>query len=109
MKKRNGFLILVVTFLLLSCEKQELIDDHISDKKIIHGKVLEKRNQGMTLELSGESKKRYSEKIHVSVPDKRIMESIEEGQNISVWFDMIRELNPPQTKALKVEIIATPN
>ncbi|MCR8849359.1 YobA family protein [Rossellomorea sp. SC111] len=107
--KKIGYFILIVTLLLLSCEKQELIDDHISDKKIIHGKVLEKRNQGMTLELTGESKKRYSEKIHVSVPDKKMLEPIEEGQNISVWFDIIRESNPPQTKALKVEIIVTPN
>jgi Protein of unknown function (DUF3221) len=107
--KKIFYFVLLITILFLGCEDQELIYDNMSDNKILHGKVMEKRSQGMTLELSGESKKRYSEKIHVSVPDKWMMELIEEGQNLSVWFDMIRESNPPQTRALKVEIISSPN
>ncbi|MGF2616143.1 DUF3221 domain-containing protein [Rossellomorea aquimaris] len=31
------------------------------------------------------------------------MNGLQEGQQIKVWYDYIRESNPPQTRALKVE------
>ncbi|MBN8193254.1 DUF3221 domain-containing protein [Bacillus sp. NTK074B] len=104
---KNGFFILLVTFLLLGCEEDELVYDNKSDNKILYGKVLEKRNQGMTLELTGESKEKYSDIISISVPDENMMEFIKEGQHLSLWYDFIRESNPPSTRALKVKIIPT--
>ncbi|MCC5803647.1 DUF3221 domain-containing protein [Rossellomorea vietnamensis] len=105
MKKRNGFLILLVTSLLLGCKDQDLAYDNMSDNKILYGKVLEKRSKGMTLALTGESKDRYSETIRVSVKDEVMIKLIEEGQDLSVWYDFLRESDPPQTRALKVAII----
>lgn len=107
--KMEGLWILFVSPLLLGCEDQDLAYDNMSDNKILHGKVLEKRSKGMTLALTGESRDRYSETIRVSVPDEEMIKLIEEGQDLSVWFDTIRESNPPQTKALKIKIITTPN
>lgn len=109
MMKRYRFLILLVSTLLLGCEDHELAFDSMSNNKILNGKVLEKRSKGMTLALTGESRDRYSETIRVSVPDEEMIKLIEEGQDLSVWFDIIRESNPPQTKALKIKVITTPN
>ncbi|MEI2665435.1 DUF3221 domain-containing protein [Rossellomorea sp. LJF3] len=103
--KMQGLWMLLVTTLLLGCKDQELIYDNMSDNKILHGKVLEKRSKGMTLALTGESRDRYSETIRVSIPDEEIIKLIEEGKSLSVWYDFVRESDPPQTKALKVAII----
>jgi Protein of unknown function (DUF3221) len=97
--KRYRFLILLVTTLLLGCKDQDLAYNNMSDNKIL------KRSKGMTLELTGELKDRYAETIRVSVPDENMIKLIEEGQGLSVWYDFVRESDPPQTKALKVEII----
>lgn len=107
--KMHGLWILLVSTLLLGCEDHDLAYDSMSDNKILNGKVLEKRSKGMTLALTGESRDRYSETIRVSVPDEEMIKLIEEGQDLSLWFDTIRESNPPQTKALKIKIITTPN
>ncbi|UTE78330.1 DUF3221 domain-containing protein [Rossellomorea sp. KS-H15a] len=107
--KRYRFMIILVTTLLLGCEDPDLAYDKMSDNKILHGKVLEKRSKGMTLALTGESRDRYSETIRISVPDEEMIKLVEEGQELSVWFDIIRESNPPQTKALKIKVITTPN
>ncbi|WP_034761423.1 DUF3221 domain-containing protein [Rossellomorea vietnamensis] len=102
--KRYRFLIILVSTLLLGCEYPDLAYDKMSDNKILHGKVLEKRSKGMTLALTGESRDRYSETIWVSVPDEEMIKLIEEGQDLSVWYDFVRESAPPQTKALKVAV-----
>lgn len=103
--KLQGLWILLVATLLLGCEDKEPIYDNMSDNKILHGKVLEKRSKGMTLALTGESRDRYSETIRVSVPDEEMIKLVEEGQSLTVWYDFVRESDPPQTKALKVAII----
>ncbi|WP_430338766.1 DUF3221 domain-containing protein [Rossellomorea vietnamensis] len=59
----------------------------------------------MTLSLTGASKDRYSESIRVSVQAEDMIKLIEDGQSLSLWYDFIRESDPPQTKALKVAII----
>ncbi|MFI8684542.1 DUF3221 domain-containing protein [Rossellomorea sp. NPDC077527] len=96
--------ILLITILLLGCQDQELVNNHLSDDKILHGNVLEKHSNGLTLALTGESKEKYSDIISVSVPDEGMIKLVKEGQSLSVWYDFIRESNPPQTRALKVEI-----
>ncbi|WP_061809126.1 DUF3221 domain-containing protein [Rossellomorea vietnamensis] len=103
--KMHGLWILLFSTLLLGCEDQDLAYDKMSDNKILNGKVLEKRSKGMTLTLTGESRDRYSERIRVSVRDENMIKLIEEGQELSVWYDFVRESDPPQTRALKVEII----
>ncbi|MGM0852475.1 MAG: DUF3221 domain-containing protein [Bacillota bacterium] len=106
--KRKSLLILLVTnlVLLIGCEgvhPDNASYDDLSDDKIIHGKVIQKRCKGITLELTGESKETFSDTIRVGVADEEKFNSIEEGQNLSVWYDFIRESNPPQTKALKID------
>lgn len=103
--KMHGLWILLVSTLLLGCKDQDLAYNHMSDNKILHGKVLEKRSKGMILELTGESKDRYAETIRVAVPDENMIKLIEEGQGLDMWYDFVRESDPPQTRALKVEII----
>jgi Protein of unknown function (DUF3221) len=103
--KMHGLWILLVSTLLLGCEDPDLAYDKVSDNKILYGKVLEKGSKGMTLALTGESRDRYSETIRVSVPDEHMIKLIEKGQDLSVWYDFVRESDPPQTKALKVDII----
>ncbi|CAN7549761.1 DUF3221 domain-containing protein [Rossellomorea sp. LjRoot5] len=103
--KMQGLWILLVSTLLLGCEDQDLAYDKISDNKTLNGKVLEKRSKGITLALAGESRGRYSETIRVSVQDENMIKLIEEGQDLFVWYDFVRESDPPQTTALNIEII----
>ncbi|MFA9558255.1 DUF3221 domain-containing protein [Evansella sp. AB-rgal1] len=74
----------------------------LSDHKILYGKVTKKRRNEIALKSIDDSKDFYNI-IYVKVEDEKQLHSIRKGQNLAVWYDYIRESNPPQTKALKVE------
>lgn len=75
----------------------------ISDNKVLSGEVIKKRKKEITLEGNGDSIIGDGT-IWVKVDDENMLANIEKGQTVNVWFDYIRESNPPQTKGLKIEI-----
>jgi hypothetical protein len=108
MRKSACFLLMVSIILVLyGCDdrRSERAYEDFSSEKFIQGKVLQKRNKGITLELTDQSGQRFSDTIHVGVKDEEMLNHIEEGYNLSVWYDFIRESNPPKTTALKIEFI----
>ncbi|MCG7343963.1 YobA family protein [Sporosarcina sp. ACRSL] len=79
------------------------IVDGISDSKILSGEVIKKRRKEITLELS-ESSSIGKGEIWIKVDDESTLDNIKKGQQVSVWYDYIRESNPPKTKGLKIEV-----
>lgn len=75
----------------------------ISDDKIIRGKVVKKETNEILLETNGESMN-ISGTIIVNLEEK-ILANIEEGQDIIVWYDYIRESYPAQTRGLKIDAV----
>ena len=113
MLRITAFLLLISSLVLLTfgCSSANQRDNTqadlsinlgISDNKIIKGKVVKKINKEVFLELIGDSKN-ISDKISVGIEDEKMLINIEEGQNVLVWYDYIRESYPPQTKGLKIE------
>jgi hypothetical protein len=48
--------------------------------------------------------------IHVGVDEETMLEELEVGQNVSVWYDgPILESYPPKIKGLKIKIKASEN
>ncbi|MEH7484985.1 DUF3221 domain-containing protein, partial [Neobacillus drentensis] len=43
--------------------------------------------------------------IKVGVDDEKMLDNLEEGQNVMVWYKGNFESNPPKTRGLKIEII----
>jgi hypothetical protein len=78
------------------------VDREISDNKIIEGRILKINSKGVFLELMGDSKN-ISDTIRISVEDEEMLDNLVEEQVILVWYDYIRESNPPQTRGLKIE------
>ncbi|MGI8386950.1 hypothetical protein [Robertmurraya sp. P23] len=76
--------------------------DELSDQKIIQGRILTIHSKGVFLELMGDSKN-ISDTIRVSVEDEKMLDNLVEEKDILVWYDYIRESNPPQTRGLKIE------
>ncbi len=77
----------------------------ISDNKILSGKVIKKRKNEITLKgtddpIIGEGI------IWVKVDDENLLADIKKGQHVTVWYDNIRESNPPRTKGLKIEVVS---
>lgn len=75
----------------------------ISDNKVLSGEVVKKRMKEITLEGNGDSIIGDGT-IRVKVDDKNMLSNIKKGQKVNVWYDYIRESNPPQTKGLRIEI-----
>ncbi|MEB1808378.1 MAG: YobA family protein [Bacillaceae bacterium] len=119
MRKFLSFL-LVVTLLMMGCsdgtdientnnnEYKEAISNTnnslfgISDDKVLSGEVIKKSRKEITLEITSDSI--ISEgTIWVIVEDKSMLADITKGQKVNVWYDYIRESNPPQTRGLKIE------
>lgn len=101
MLKRTPWFILIL--LLIGCTNPP-INTGISDDKLLEGIVSEKTTNGVLLELVGESL-HISDKIHVSVEDKEMLADIIVGQQVRVWYDVIRESYPLQTQALRLELV----
>ena len=99
MLKRTPWFIVIL--LLFGCTNSP-INTGISDDKILEGIVVEKTTGGVLLELVGESLT-ISDKVYVGVEDKEMIVEISEGQQVRVWYDLIRESYPPQAQALKIE------
>ncbi|SEN50216.1 Protein of unknown function [Mesobacillus persicus] len=101
MLKRTPWFILIM--LLIGCSNPP-INNGISNDTTLEGIVIEKTTNGAFLELVGESS-HISNKIHVSVEDNEMLADIIEGQHVRVWYDVISESYPPQTQALRLELI----
>lgn len=111
--KITSYCLIISTFILLifGCSSSNQsenaqgdinINNELSENKFIRGKVIEKENKRVFLELIGDSKY-ISKTIRVSVSDEKILANIEVGQEILVWFDYIRESDPPQTRGLRIQ------
>ncbi|TYR99220.1 DUF3221 domain-containing protein [Rossellomorea vietnamensis] len=96
--------ILCCVFLITACssENQDKVNNSFSQDKVLQGTIIEFSEKGFTLKLTGESKK-VAKTIRVGLGGECSLNGLQEGQQIKVWYDYIRESNPPQTRALKVE------
>ncbi|MFV8829561.1 DUF3221 domain-containing protein [Alkalihalobacterium sp. APHAB7] len=74
----------------------------ISDDKVLNGEVIKKRRKEVTLKVTSDSIISDGT-IWVIVEDKSMLADITKGQKVNVWYDYIRESNPPQTSGLKIE------
>lgn len=112
MLRMTSFLLIISSLILLTfgcsnnnqCENEQKdtnINLGLSENKFIHGKVL-KKDKVVILELIGDSKI-ISDKIIVSVEDGKMLGDIEEGEEILVWYDFVRESYPPKTRGLKIK------
>lgn len=115
------FLLLLISsifVLTVGCSSENQLDavggdrkndyDELSDNKILQGKIIEVRPKGVTLQLIQESKE-FADTIRVGVEDEKLLFNLKEEQYILVWYDYIRESNPPQTRGLKIELIGSMN
>jgi Protein of unknown function (DUF3221) len=75
----------------------------ISDSKVLSGKVIKKRKKEIILKVSGDPVIGEGT-IWVKVDDGNMLADIKKGQKVNVWYDYIRESNPPRTKGLKIEV-----
>ncbi|MDE5416167.1 DUF3221 domain-containing protein [Alkalihalobacterium chitinilyticum] len=119
MRKILSFLLLV-TLLMMGCSdgtdiestnnneyKEEISNTNnsllgISDDKVLSGEVIQKRRKEITLKVTSDSVISDGT-IRVIVEDKSMLADITKGQKVNVWYDYIRESNPPQTRGLKIE------
>lgn len=102
------FIFFITLFLLTSCssdpyKNDEDLADGYSENRFIVGYLIEKNENSLTLELTGDSTS-ISDIIIVYFDEELIQEDFKEGQKLTVWYDMIRESYPPQTKAFKIQI-----
>ncbi|RIW30375.1 DUF3221 domain-containing protein [Bacillus salacetis] len=90
--------------LMTGCSnEEEIIDTGISDSKILQGKVLEEETNGLWIEPVNELEK-WGDKVRVGFSDVQMTADVNEGQIINIWYDNIRESDPPQIHALKIEV-----
>ncbi|WP_096187347.1 DUF3221 domain-containing protein [Evansella halocellulosilytica] len=118
MRKILSFLLLV-TLLMMGCSdgtdiettnnnayKEEISTNSslfgISDEKVLSGEVIKKRRKEITLKVTSDFMMPDGT-IWVTVEDKSMLADIKKGQKVNVWYDYIRESNPPQTRGLKIE------
>ncbi|MDX5475965.1 MAG: YobA family protein [Bacillaceae bacterium] len=107
--------LLLVTLLIMGCSagadiettNEEIPNTNnslfgISDDKFLIGEVIRKRRKVITLKVSSDSII-TDFTIWVFVEDKKKLADIKKGQSVNVWYDYIRESNPPQTRGLKIE------
>ncbi|WP_172371976.1 DUF3221 domain-containing protein [Sporosarcina jiandibaonis] len=74
-----------------------------SENKFIEGEVVSKRINSFTMVDD-----MTNGKIIVTMydeNDKKSMKSVKRNERVRVWFDHLRESNPGQTRAHRVEII----
>ncbi|GGF18220.1 hypothetical protein GCM10010954_16200 [Halobacillus andaensis] len=67
----------------------------------LEGKVEQKTTNGFILEVTAASKATFSDVMHVSYSGRHVLHK---GDHVWVWYDEIRESDPPQTVAVEVEI-----
>ncbi len=119
--------VLMLSFLLFgltSCNNEPTNDsgiedvNKISDKKIIEGYVKEIES-GSYLVISDpnmdiddinnlstqELIDKYENEYIISTNVKEHKEIMVTGAHVKIWYDYIRESNPPRTKILKLEVI----
>ncbi|MBN6206167.1 DUF3221 domain-containing protein [Ralstonia pickettii] len=77
--------------------------DEIFDNNTLTGEIIEIENDIFLLDVNDEGKN-IADTIWVTVEDAKKLNDLQIGQNVSIWFNMIRESYPPQTDALKIEI-----
>lgn len=70
---------------------------------LIEGQIIEKRDSGILVEPSGDSKK-IAALINFSINDKKMLHNIEVGQKVLVWYEGVFESYPAKSRALKIEI-----
>jgi hypothetical protein len=109
---------------LTSCKNETTnetkIEDvnQISEKKIIKGyvKVIERGNylviSDSNIDIDDinnlstqELIDKYKEEYIISTKVKEQQDIMVSGVNVKIWYDYIRESNPPRTKILKLEIV----
>lgn len=77
--------------------------DEISDNNVLTGEIIEIENEMIFLDVN-DDEKYIADTIWVTVKDSEKLNDLQIEQNVSIWFNMIRESYPPQTDALKIEI-----
>lgn len=71
-----------------------------SENKFIEGEVVSKRINSFTMVDD-----KTNEEIIVTMYDEKSMRLVKRNKRVRVWFDYLRESNPGQTKAHRVELI----
>ncbi|TYR81799.1 DUF3221 domain-containing protein [Priestia megaterium] len=114
--------LLQISFGLTSCEskssKEILPENKISDKKVVEGRVKELKDGNYLVisntdinikEISNLSTQqlidKYSEVYIFSTNKEEYQRLLQSGLKVRIWYDYIRESNPPRSKILKFEII----
>jgi hypothetical protein len=83
---------------------EEEMNMGMTDSKILQGKVLKKESNELWIEPVSDLK-RWGDMVIVGFPNGQMTADAEEGQIVDIWYDYIKESDPPQTNGLKIEVV----